>query len=300
MFSTPILDVAIALFFAYFLLAIIVSAVNEVIMSLLNMRGKMLKQTILNMIDDPKWHELSKEIINSPIINSLREKDGSFPSYISPQAFVEAFKYAGDVRGIFSVSNEIHFKEVDEKNAVIKMLKVFADSSANVFAFERKIENLFNGSMDRVRGWYKRKVQNIIFVISLVMVTTLNVDTINLVDVLWKNPVMAEVTANRISNLIEKNESSGNLSSLSDTTTSKTKRIKVAYDILNEMPFPVGWRQNEISSLPNDFGGWITKIFGILLTSFAVTLGAPFWFDILNKIVNLRSTGNKPDKKDGN
>jgi len=37
---------------------------------------------------------------------------------------------------------------------------------------------------------------------------------------------------------------------------------------------------------------------GWLLTAFATTLGAPFWFDVLNKIVMIRSTV-KPSISDG-
>jgi hypothetical protein len=33
---------------------------------------------------------------------------------------------------------------------------------------------------------------------------------------------------------------------------------------------------------------------GLLLTTLALSLGAPFWFDILNKIVNVRAVGRTP------
>lgn len=33
---------------------------------------------------------------------------------------------------------------------------------------------------------------------------------------------------------------------------------------------------------------------GFILTALAITLGAPFWFDLLNKFVNIRAGGNKP------
>ncbi|XZF15977.1 hypothetical protein ACTHGU_07555 [Chitinophagaceae bacterium MMS25-I14] len=33
---------------------------------------------------------------------------------------------------------------------------------------------------------------------------------------------------------------------------------------------------------------------GFLLTALAISLGAPFWFDLLNKFINLRATGAKP------
>ena len=34
---------------------------------------------------------------------------------------------------------------------------------------------------------------------------------------------------------------------------------------------------------------------GFLITAFAISLGAPFWFDLLNRFVNLRISGPKPD-----
>jgi hypothetical protein len=37
-------------------------------------------------------------------------------------------------------------------------------------------------------------------------------------------------------------------------------------------------------------------IIGFLITALAITLGAPFWFDLLNKFVNIRAGGNKPSE----
>ena len=37
-----------------------------------------------------------------------------------------------------------------------------------------------------------------------------------------------------------------------------------------------------------------THLMGWLLTIFAICLGAPFWFDLLNKVANLRGNGERP------
>jgi hypothetical protein len=47
--------------------------------------------------------------------------------------------------------------------------------------------------------------------------------------------------------------------------------------------------------LPTDAGGWILKILGLLITIVAVSLGAPFWFDLLKCLINVRMAGEKPD-----
>jgi len=45
---------------------------------------------------------------------------------------------------------------------------------------------------------------------------------------------------------------------------------------------------------------WVLKIFGLLVTAYAVSFGAPLWFDLLNKLVNMRLAGKKPESKEGN
>ena len=39
------------------------------------------------------------------------------------------------------------------------------------------------------------------------------------------------------------------------------------------------------------------SLFGFLLTALALSLGAPFWFDLLNKLVSIRGSGVKPEEK---
>jgi hypothetical protein len=59
---------------------------------------------------------------------------------------------------------------------------------------------------------------------------------------------------------------------------------------LNHAPsyFVMGWSDHSVPL-------W-QKICGILLTWGAISLGTPFWFDVLNKLVNLRQTGLPPDE----
>ncbi len=46
----------------------------------------------------------------------------------------------------------------------------------------------------------------------------------------------------------------------------------------------------------DDYYAWFLKLLGIFITGLAVTQGAPFWFDMLNKIIVIRSTV-KPHEK---
>ena len=55
---------------------------------------------------------------------------------------------------------------------------------------------------------------------------------------------------------------------------------------------PLGWKGT--TNVPITFAVVLSKISGLLTTILAIFMGAPFWFDILNKIANMRSTGRKP------
>jgi hypothetical protein len=43
----------------------------------------------------------------------------------------------------------------------------------------------------------------------------------------------------------------------------------------------------------------LLKLTGLAISIMAVSMGAPFWFDLLNKLVNVRLVGNRPDPSDG-
>jgi len=54
----------------------------------------------------------------------------------------------------------------------------------------------------------------------------------------------------------------------------------------------------KITTAWGDKTGAFTTILGWTMTTAALTLGAPFWFDTLQKFVNLRGAGDKPKRED--
>ncbi|RPH79952.1 MAG: hypothetical protein EHM80_06530 [Nitrospiraceae bacterium] len=76
------------------------------------------------------------------------------------------------------------------------------------------------------------------------------------------------------------------------------ERIKQMSAETEKLGLPIGWSREskDPKALPSDVGGWALKIIGLLLTAIAVSLGAPFWFDVLNKLINIRSAGKQPER----
>lgn len=74
-----------------------------------------------------------------------------------------------------------------------------------------------------------------------------------------------------------------------------TKQLKADIDSLHALDIPVGWKGTNVKDLTT-FWDYLNfkHIAGWLATILAICMGAPFWFDLLNKIANLRGTGPKP------
>jgi hypothetical protein len=193
-------------------------------------------------------------------------------------------------------------------------------------------ENWFNDTMDRASGWYKRNAQIWSFCIGLVLAIFLNVDTLHIANTLWRQPGLRQsIAATAQSYQLAATDQEGEVQ-ISDATDAVEELITT----LEGLDIPIGWKfeplglayfdprldtcsifftgpkedgqGNYVAGIP--IGGqcivWInpprssqiiTKIFGILLTGIMVLQGAPFWFDILRKIVNVRSSGTKPEEK---
>ena len=66
-------------------------------------------------------------------------------------------------------------------------------------------------------------------------------------------------------------------------------------DELNAFDLPIGWTfktadkdpktADDPRDFPSSFSGWLAKIMGILLSGMAAAQGAPYWFDIMRKLV---------------
>jgi hypothetical protein len=55
----------------------------------------------------------------------------------------------------------------------------------------------------------------------------------------------------------------------------------------------LGWRG---TLTDNTWKDWLERLLGWFLTVLALSMGAPFWFDLLNKFMNVRYSGKSPDE----
>lgn len=162
------------------------------------------------------------------------------------------------------------------------------------------LEHWYDSAMDRVSGWYKRSTQWALFWIALFVAVVLNVNTITVADYLYRHDAERSAIVSTIDKTAAVPANDGG-------------RYEKAKGELEKLRLPMGWsagwgapRTREERGLkePVSFGNlnyWEdvgAPLLGWLLTAFAAMLGAPFWFDVLNQIMVIRSTV-KPHEKSG-
>jgi hypothetical protein len=198
---------------------------------------------------------------------------------------------------------------------------------------KRNIKIWFNDSMEHVSGRYKRYTQVLLMAIALVLTCALNADTLEIGRRLWSNSTLrASVSAAAVAfntDAQARSATPGSGAVVPDAVLSKP--ISIQTYVQDELKLSVGWTDADLKklgfdketrkSMKLDKPQWsrtyaqrvlngtglllqnlfttpngLTKIMGLALTVIAASMGAPFWFDILNKLVNVRTAANKPDK----
>lgn len=311
MFGSSILEVAIGLVLVYLLLSLICSAIQESIEGWSKVRASHLEQGLRELLHDRDGTSLLRHIYEHPLIFGLFRGEynpalvrsrmtTNLPTYIPPASFAVALMDTL-VRGPVSrdpekmdppPSGELSIDTLraavlnsSSLNPSVQRLLILSLDSAqgDLAKAQANIEAWFNSGMERVSGWYKRRMQAILLALGLAVAVFLNVDSMKIATELYHNDVLrAAVVAQ--AGAVSKNEAT-----LAADATSLQTSLKI-------LKLPIGWEEGSdpwyeeiIKAAPGSFIGW-------LLTAIAISFGAPFWFDLLNKLIVLRST-MKPREK---
>lgn len=286
MFDHPIIDVALGLMLFYIVLSLVVSSVQEWLASALGMRAKNLREGIENLIDGPgSGAAFARQVYDHPLIKNLA-KDKKLPSYISPETLSAVLlevvaqdrlkkSYTActldEVRDLAS--------KIESEHPLRRVFEVFVDRADDLQEnLKQRVAEWFDEGMNRVSGWYKRKVKIRLVLISAAVTILMNASSVQVATELWRNDALR-------TELAEQAKEKANRG----TETS-------ADDALNQLrSFPIGWSTEPDGSIdwPDCWVEWVGMVLGWLVTVAAVSLGAPFWFDLLSKVADLRGSGGK-------
>jgi hypothetical protein len=274
MLQSTVIEVAIGLVFCYASVALLVSSINEAIASALKLRSKSLLSGVRALLNDEKFTGLALKLYNHALINPIdagkaaTEQDLKHkPSYIESKQFAVALiDLLQTASGDFAAFGNDIEKITDPQ--LRQLLKgMYARAAGKVENLRADLADWFDNGMERVSGAYKRRSQLICLILGLLVAAFLNIDSFHLFQSLWQHPTLAAQ--------ISVPNSPG------------------AVDALNGLKaLPIGWKE-----VPRALDAGLLLMFvGWLVTASSALFGAPFWFDLLQRMVQLRGTGKKPEE----
>jgi len=186
-----------------------------------------------------------------------------------------------------------------------------------------RIEGWFDRSMEQVSGWYKRHAQRLVIATAVAVVVMTNADTAMIARSMVQDEGLrtAVVRVAEASLVAEGEEVKAEVGPDVQAQVARLEAAKLRFDNaqaqIAELKLPIGWDctpggaleppfrtfcpavvkpedTEAVAKNPWNTGRVVEKILGLLATICAVSLGAPFWFDLLNKVVNLRMARQPP------
>jgi hypothetical protein len=327
MFGSSILDVGIGVIFVYLVVGLVCTAVNEVLASAFAWRAGNLRDGVRNLLDgpNPQSVEWTNRFFDHPLIQGLYRR-GDGPSYIPSRTFALALTdlvLPGGASPRPSTTEELRaaieaapcppalkqvlhilLGEAERSNAAGQRLRLAGvldiQKLDTVFnQLHEHIEIWFNNSMERVSGWYKRRVHAWTLAIAVVVVASLNLDSVMIARHLARDSALRAAIVAQAQQMAQEapvtNESAPLPGSTAvQETAARAQLLQQRITELNTIGLPLGWPDPDG---PARGPSWfVLKLIGLLLTAAAASLGAPFWFDVLNRFVSIRSAGKAPEE----
>lgn len=147
------------------------------------------------------------------------------------------------------------------------------------------LEAWFDSGMDRVSGWYKRESQVLLLLIGLATAVVFNIDAVHLTRALASSNSVRQqllLQATDVQAKIAQHQAATGEVGLADEAL---VTAKTGLGDLIGWQHPGRWDFSWASILNG-----LYILLGWLITGIAISLGAPFWFDMLNKIMVIRAT----------
>ena len=204
------------------------------------------------------------------------------------------------------------------------LLALYDEAHGDVEELKKSIEIWFNNSMDRVSGWYKRRTQTVQLVLAALIVVAVNVDSVLIGNELFSNQTLRNALVAEAEVYARQNQQQGQKPPQDQAPVTAVKegatQLRDLESRISGLGLPIGWAC-PVTATPKDelakrqrqyrISPWCRKplveasafetlrfhFWGWLISIFAISLGAPFWFDMLNKVISIRSSGRAPEEK---
>lgn len=289
-----LLNVIIGIVFVLLFVSLMASTIMEILAALLSLRGRHLLYTLDNMLGD--WTE---KFLNHPFFRQLSyaaHRRNTLSTYKLP-AWINKSTFSAILYDLMqSESGDELYEKIEalpdgDLKRVLQFL--YRQSDGTVYDFKVKMESWFDEVMERASDWYKRSTKWWLFGIGIVLAFVLNADIIQVYKTLSANAELTEKVVKMAENSVYTLDTLANPADTARTAEAAARDLKLimqTYKQSVESPLGLGWTEQQGG---NSIPWWMVKILGWLITAVAVTFGAPFWFEVLRKLISIRSSAQQ-------
>jgi len=170
-------------------------------------------------------------------------------------------------------------------------------TESGINLLREEMQHSFNSSMERASGVYKRNSKGVALLIGITMAVLSNADAFHMISRLSTDSALRNTIVNNAGQIVVQNRETLKYVDIG-TLRSQTE------EALSDISLPIGWTEVNIkqqvglltlrNASPMSFLRFARVIPGWILSGIAIAMGAPFWFDLIGKITNVRNTGKKP------
>lgn len=233
----------------------------------------------------------------------------SLPSYISAKSFSDAVidlvvPNAAGQTTMATIEANVNALPAQMPTLKTSLQALVKSAGDDISQFRTAVERWYDDHMDRVSGWYKRRVAKITLAAGAVLVVLLNINALTIGRTLYTESAVSAA----ISNAAVK----GANCPASQTRQACLANLQAQLSAAATAGLPIGWGtvrdctaakarcnwldQRGIFSRHGS-SGWqlVLVLAGFVIMMIALVPGARFWFGLLSKIGSLRATGPKPD-----
>ena len=302
MFGIEIVEIVIGLIFIYLLLSLLATTLSELVMHWLYSRGKNLRIALRTMLDD-ETDVLSERFFHHALVQKLLKRGSqSFPSYISHDYFATVLlELLCQEESISEKSIEEGIHQLPAGNTREVLSTFVRDAQGSPEKFRRNLESWYQEMTYQAAGWYKVHVQRALFGLGVLISVAFNADTFQIAQKLSIDPEARREIIEQAYVFMEREQNLSLADTLS-TTPSDSLEQQVRQLIDEELAMAstalgLGWEQAPKISLSSSIWWQYVgqRVPGWIITAFAITLGASFWFDLLKRIMNIRTATRKPE-----
>ncbi|MCX7176349.1 MAG: hypothetical protein NT159_20985 [Proteobacteria bacterium] len=297
---TAFIDVAIGLIVIYLGASLMITVFNEWLSQVKEWRQQVLAKSLEQLFNGQGFAQALEKLPGLPLLSDLLKTQRSQADPILLARGVAAALSDGAAEGKATLEAvRAGLRHLPESQAKQTLTALAATCADDLERFVREAGASIDHALTNLGQTYRNRMQLVSFLLGLTISIAFNIDTLHLVDRLYTDKAlrnqavaMAEglatmTKAEQLQDCAAEWGKDPKSVSQGCTPVARLLDATIALRQPGQAALPIGWGEGRRHT-PDTATAAMLSLLGWLITAVAISFGAPFWFDLLGKLLSLR------------